>query len=80
MTVQVRLLLPGTPRGCCCKAWGNRCQAVTGGCGRGYAPAGCPGTTRDIAGKLGNVSADAPERRVLEPLRGHDTGPDAPKW
>ena len=40
----------------------------------GYAPAGCPGTTRDGAGDPGNASADAPERRALEPLRGRDAG------
>ena len=53
-------------------------QAVSGGDRRvvacGYAPAGCPGTPRDGAGKLGNASADAPERRALEPLRGRDAG------
>ena len=37
-------------------------------------PAGCPGTTRDGAGNPGNASADAPERRTLEPLRGRDAG------
>ena len=53
-------------------------QAVSGGdraaAACGYAPAGCPGTTRDGAGKLGNASADAPERRALEPPRGRDAG------
>ena len=53
-------------------------QAVSGGDRRaaacGYAPAGCPGTTRDGAGDPDNASADAPERRALEPLRGRDAG------
>ena len=53
-------------------------QAVSGGdraaAACGYAPAGCPGTTRDGAGDPGNASADAPERRALEPLRGRDAG------
>ncbi len=42
--------------------------------GWGSAPAGCPGTTRGDAGKPENASADAPERRALEPLRGRDAG------
>ena len=41
----------------------------------GYAPAGCPGTTRDGAGDPDNASADAPERRALEPLRGRGRTP-----
>ena len=53
-------------------------QAVSGGdragTACGYAPAGCPGTTRDGAGDPDNASADAPERRALEPLRGRDAG------
>ncbi len=53
-------------------------QAVPGGdrlaAAAGYAPAGCPGTPCDGAGDPDDASADAPERRALEPLRGRDAG------
>ena len=75
MTVLVRLLRARLPSRVLGQGLG---QAVSGGdraaAACGYAPAGCPGTTRGGAHDPENASADAPERRALEPLRGRDAG------
>ena len=49
------------------------------GCCGQSAPAGCPGTTRDGTCDPDNASADAPERRALEPAEAPGAA-GLPRW